>query len=96
VFVVIGCSIGWSNNCELKIADPYMPGIKKRENSVRNASKMRHFPDGISSLFFWIRPDPGMSKSGTVIKDQFQFQIQFFCLSHVSVAHLSKHSRGQR
>jgi len=59
-----------------------MPGIKKarkQREMHKNAPLSRR---NIKS-FFWIRPNPRMSKSGTVIKDQFQFQIQFFCSSHV-------------
>ena len=61
-----------------------------RENSVKCINNAPLSRRNIK-FFSRIRLDPRMSKSGTVIKDQFQFQIQFFCLSPVSVTHLSKH-----
>jgi len=72
-----------------------MPGIKNARKQREMHQKCTTFQTEYQ-VFFRIRLDPTMSKSGTVIKDQFQLQIQFFCLSHVSVTHLSKHYRGQR
>ena len=59
-----------------------------RENSVKCINNAPLSRRNIK-FFSRIRLDPRMSKSGTVIKDQFQFQIQFFCLSHVSVTPVS-------
>ena len=72
-----------------------MPGIQKAQIQREMHKKCTTFQIKYQ-VFFLDPPDPRMSKSRMVIKDQFQFQIQFFCLSHVSVTHLSKNSRGQR